>query len=294
VKLNKSLQKILDNLKGQAGGGLALPTQLPTLSGKQLHLWPIICEAVAFPWHYRHLLWKWVLMCGVLVGLLDFASEFLETRDNREAKGLFKLLFDLVFILLSMAFELTLYTIFCIRCHRLLLLGPTTEPDIFPPPLGEREAKFLLFLYIVYGSISLVLFLGSVFGVTFLNLLESSDIPLAFWTLFKVMMIPLSYVLGRYCMVFPATAVDLQPSFNWAWEQSKHIAWRLGILAGILPWLLSFIYHDTKILFGLDQYPFAYSLITKLLWFALTTIEVAVLSIAFRELSGFEKPQKHS
>ena len=262
-----------------------MPTPLPTLSGNRLQLWPIIREAMAFPWQYRHALWKWVVVCGVLVGLTDFAAETFGTHDIVKENGPLEHIYDLVFSMLQLALILFLYTVFCIRCHRLVLLGATPETDVFPPQIGEREGSFCRFLVIIYGSIFSIFFCGAVFVPIFLLFWGISDTGYEEWPLFSLSMIPFSYILGRYCMVFPATAVDLQPSFKWAWEQSKGIGWRLGVLAGILPWSLSFIYKGGSVYFGLDQYQFTYSLITGLLWFAVTTIEVAVLSIAFRELS---------
>lgn len=271
----------------KAGGDLALTTPLPTLSGNCLQLWAVFREALAFPWQNRHLLWKWVLICGVLLGLTDFAANIFDTQEIPEERSLLELLYELVFAYLHFFLLCTLYTVFCIRCHRLVLLGLTDDADVFPPPLGERESYFFLFLFVIYGGITLVFICGIFFQVYF----DISDTRYSGWPFFTLSMIPFSYLLGRYCMVFPAAAVDLRPTFKWAWEQSKGIGWRLGILAGFLPWLFFLIYNG-KLFFEMDEHPFAFSLITELLRFVFATIEVAVLSIAFRELSGFEREQQ--
>jgi len=275
--------------------------QLPTLSGNQLHLWPIIREAIAFPWQYRHALWKWVLVCGVLVGLTDFAAEILYVPDEKEAEELSELfeisglLYDLVFIVLLDAPQIILYTVFCIRCHRLVLLGSRTQADPFPPQFVKREIPFLSFLVIIsVGAVVVVLLIGTPISLVWLvlsNLLGFSDMKFEALLIGPMLGLPAAYLFGRCCMVFPATAIDLEPTLTWAWKQSKDFAWRLGILAGLLPCLFSFIHYESM-LFGLDQHHIVNSLIMGILGFAFTTIEVAVLSIAFRELSGFENPQK--
>ncbi len=287
MKLTTCLQKIFDKIIVQAGGDLASTTPLPILSGNRLPLWSIFCEALAFPWQYRHLLWKWILVCGVVLGLTDFAANIFDTHESAEERGFLDLLYELVFAGLDFVLFFTLYTVFCIRCHRLILLGPTADADVFPLPLGERESYFLLFLLVIYGSITFVFICGIFFEV----FLDISDTRYADWPFFTLSMIPLSYMLGRYCMVFPVTAIDIRPTFKWAWEQSKGIGWRLGILAGFLPWLFFFIYNG-KLFFELNEHPFVFSLITEILRFVFATIEVAVLSIAFRELSRFESPQQ--
>ena len=210
---------------------MSLSTPLPMLSGNRLQLWPIIREAFAFPWQYRHALWKWVVVCGVLMGLTNFAAEALYTPDNEAEKGLLGLLYDFVIIVTLGALNIMLYTVFCIRCHRLLLLGPATEDDVFPPHFGEREYNFFSFLFIIYAGIAIVILPGFVIALILSSLLGISDTWHEEWILLPLFEIPLAYLLGRYCMVFPAAAVDLQPSLTWAWEQSKDVAWRLGISA---------------------------------------------------------------
>ncbi len=259
-------------------------TALPALSGTRLHLWPIIREALAFPWEYRHSLWKWILVCGGLVGLIDFGSEILNPKDVGEEYGLIGVL--AVFILGVLAL---IYVVFCIRCHRLVLLDQTTNVEVFPPSLGEREGKFFGFFLIIIAGFLVILLCGVFCALILIGLFGISPSSFVDWPYSALFMIPFSYMLGRFCMVFPATAVDFRPTLNWAWEQSKDVAWRLGILVGIVPWVLSFLYDDLHawLFFGLNQYPFAYSLITGMLWHVWMAIEVAVLSIAFRELSGF-------
>lgn len=274
-----------------------MSTQLPTLSGNQLYLWPIIREAIAFPWHYRQLLWKWVLVCGALVGLINFVSEILYVPAELEAEELSELfeisglLYDLVFIVLLDAPQIILYTVFCIRCHRLVLLGSRTQADPFPPQFDKREFTFFSFLVIIsVGAVVVGLLIGipiSLVWFVLSNLLGFSDMKFEALLIWPMLGLPAAYLFGRCCMVFPAIAIDLQPSLTWAWKQSKDFAWRLGILAGFLPWLFSSI-HNESMLFGLDQHHIVNSLIMGILGFAFTTIEVAVLSIAFRELSGWK------
>ncbi len=263
---------------------------LPTLSGNHLHLWPVIREAVAFPWQYRQMLWKWVLVCGTLAGLTNYVLESYIVPESEKVDDLSGLFDDLGYTFILGALSIFVYTLFCIRCHRLVLLKPTPEIEASVFQLGKREYNFLSFLlkvclrmFILIPVILLIAVLSTLIGI--------SDGPYQDMIFWLVLGPPTAYILGRFCMVFPATAIDLEPSLAWAWEQSKDLAWRLGILAGVLPWLFSFIY-EGKLFFGIDQYALAHSITYGFLSFIFIAIEVAVISIAFRELSGFESPQK--
>lgn len=248
-----------------------------------------------FPWQFRTLLWKWVLVCGVAAGLAEFAFEVSYSPNEMEAEELSESLFDLVALVPLITLNAILYTVFCIRCHRLVLLGSKTEADPFPPQFAKREFTFFSYLvFISFGVLAVVLVIGtpiSLVGFGLSNLLGFSDTVLEDLLIGLMLGIPAAYLLGRYCMVFPATAIDLEPKLNWAWEQSKDVAWRLGILAGFLPGVRSLIF-DENLSVGPDQYAFAYSLAYGLVSFAFTAVEVALLSVAFRELSGVGNLQK--
>ena len=64
-------------------------------------------------------LWKWIVVCGAVGGLTDFASETIFTSDGEEKEFFSGLLFDLLSITFLVVPEVVLYAVFCIRGHRL-------------------------------------------------------------------------------------------------------------------------------------------------------------------------------
>ena len=96
-------------------------------------------------------------------------------------------------------------------------------------------------------------------------------------------MIPATYYLARCSLVFPATAVDMKVGLQWSWRISQGNGWRLGIIVGALPWGLSTI----NAIFLRDGASSLKLVALALVSYLLMTIEIAALSLAFKELSGF-------
>jgi hypothetical protein len=48
-----------------------------------------------------------------------------------------------------------------------------------------------------------------------------------------------TYFIARLSLVLPATALDATASFRQAWRQSARNGWRLLVIVGAFPWLLS-------------------------------------------------------
>jgi hypothetical protein len=97
-----------------------------------------------------------------------------------------------------------------------------------------------------------------------------------------VVKIPALYVFARLCVLFPAAALDRNPTLRWAWDLTRRNGLRLMVVVGVLPWLFSnlvyYLYRDDA---------------TRVEWVALTVaavalfaVEIAAVSISYRELSG--------
>ena len=107
--------------------------------------------------------------------------------------------------------------------------------------------------------------------------------------------IPCLYLFGRYCLLFPAIAIDFRPipdwtwpkNVNWAWSQSKENEWQLVLLAGGLPSLVGWVNMWMFSMFGQESVLLVYFVFSSFLMFAFILIEVAVISIAFRELTNW-------
>lgn len=267
-----------------------MKTQLPTLLGKQFNFWVILWKASLFPWQFRQVLWKWILVCGVLVGLTDYTFEVLLSLFPEQGEGFLLEFFQLGLVGLQVALFAFLYAFFCIRCHRLVLLGCSRETETFTFQFGERESNYLRFLIVTFfiiflSSLLIIPFIGGILVFILSTLLGLSPSSYEKWLNVPYFEICFAYLLGRFGMVFPATAIDLLPTLKWAWRESKAFAGRLGILAGILPLLFSYVYKEGPLLFGITLYPLVYSILTSSLSFICSAIAVAVLSYAFRELT---------
>ena len=97
--------------------------------------------------------------------------------------------------------------------------------------------------------------------------------------------IPALYLIARLSLVFPATAIDRPASLKWAWRTSRGNGWRLVVVITVLPWLLS---HLVGLLYR-DEATAAEIVVLTVLGTALFALEIAALSIAYRELTRHEQ-----
>jgi hypothetical protein len=91
-----------------------------------------------------------------------------------------------------------------------------------------------------------------------------------------------AWVLGRLCLVFPAIAVDRKADFVGLWRISRGNAWRLAIVAGVLPMCLALL---TNYLEGEDA-SIAESVVFAAISGPLMIVEVVALSLSYWELTS--------
>jgi hypothetical protein len=93
----------------------------------------------------------------------------------------------------------------------------------------------------------------------------------------------LFYPFGRLSPMFPATAVEHQPlpRIRWAWQLTRGNGWRLFVVVAVLPWLfallLGAVYRD-----GATTVEW---LLVCLLFLALLVVEIAAVSLSYKELT---------
>lgn len=264
---------------------------------RRLPLWSTIREATYFPWHYRQYVGVWVLVFGTastLIGTVGEAFFYWENEnDNAISKG------KIFYTWVSWIPDSILFTIFAVLCHRMLLIGEPTRDLLWTIWWTKRETRFCILVIGVYIVVTLLLIpVLALILLTFLAALKGigavwdSNDPLL--NAFKkplqnfIRDVGWGYFLGRLSLMFPAIAVDLKPTLVWAWATSMGNGWRLAILVGTPPFVLAFV-NEGLIFSGLDQLPWILSLVQFLLWYIVGAIEIAVLSIAFRELTGWHK-----
>lgn len=177
-----------------------------------------------------------------------------------------------------------LFTVFAVTCHRLVLLDPESVARNWRPRWTLRETRF--FLWIVgFWLVALVVGLAALTAV--LNAWMAAaggDAGVQFEWMQLAIQVPLFYVFGRLCMLFPATAVDQdpRPTLAWAWRLTRDNGWRLLIVVGALPWLFSWL---VGMVYRSNATSFEW-LLVSLLAMALFAVEVAAVSISYRELTA--------
>jgi hypothetical protein len=92
--------------------------------------------------------------------------------------------------------------------------------------------------------------------------------------------LPLMYFVGRFSLIFPATALDLKGSLKWSWNATRNNGINILCIVGLFPWLmyilLSFVYRDDPTI--IEQ------VIMALLTYLVTAIGIFALSLTYRAL----------
>ena len=134
---------------------------------------------------------------------------------------------------------------------------------------------------------NLVFFFGEL-GIGLLGESEAWARILLYVTVFPV----LYYFVGRVSLVCPALAVDWKEdlewswrkNLEWSWEETNGHGWKMVLLVGGVPIILGIVYEFLALL-GFKEIVFLDSFLQSFLWFFFTPIEIALVSIVFRELT---------
>ena len=89
------------------------------------------------------------------------------------------------------------------------------------------------------------------------------------------------YIMARFSVLVPAAALEHRPTIKWAWMLTHGEGIRLFVMVMLLPWFFSFLIDRLP---WPDEYRTISSILYLLLWVILLSIEVAMLSLAYREL----------
>jgi hypothetical protein len=235
----------------------------------------VVQEALAIPWRRREdFAWALALPLALLAALAllwYFAAELLRPLSGWALYFTYCGLFAAFF------------TLFAVSCHRLVLLAPPRRLGILPRPVwSRRESRFLFWMLTLWILFAAIWWLGLVVAANVGG--RQADFEGWFKVLEFTTKLPAFYVIARLSLVFPATAVDRDVGLRWAWRTSRGNGWRLVVVVTVLPWLVShlvgFLYRDE---------PSAVEIVLLTLFgTALFAIEIAALSIAYRELTKDE------
>jgi len=174
-----------------------------------------------------------------------------------------------------------LFALFAVTCHRLVLLDPQAVASRMVPRWSWRETQFVFWMVAVW-----LIFAGVVFGsmTLILNLLMPSvSEPKRIWFEWTsyAAELPAFYVFARLCPLFPATAVDRKVSVRWAWRLTEKNGWRLVLIVGVLPWIIS---RAIDLLYR-ENATVVETIVLTFVGCALFAVEVAAISLSYRELT---------
>lgn len=239
--------------------------------GSPLELSGTVKAAGMHLWAERILILKLLVVAGLANGLLAWASSMTVEESS-----------DWFYV---WAPQILVYTLLAVRVHRIVLAGESVKQNWFR--WTWRETRFLGWLVVVYFYWMLLL-IPVVFGVG-----VASDFKLVsqgVWVdalAITLASVPSAYVFVRLAFLLPATAVDQKHNLRWAWELSKGNGWRLVVLLWVFPLFIPLVHNWTPSTFvDFMAWEMAYGVIT--------VFEVALLSVAFRNLGGmsFKAPSE--
>ncbi len=265
---------------------------------KKLPILATIREALKVSWQHRGILFRWIIGCTLFTGAFCYLQEYLFVEYVWANRNWNSLSGRISFFILSAFPTLMISAMFSVFCHRLVLAngeGKFSSRIAF----GKREWRFfgwnltlclaaifigLLAIIVYYLSLEILQNLKGNYGGL---VLRKTFLDILFYGGF-------SYLLAPYCLVLPATAVDLKPSLAWSSEQTNGNELRLALLFGGLPFIFGFLYCPPSLLtwLGIDQMLIVKHVFRPFLVYLVTPIIVIGLSIAFRELTNWT-PSSH-
>lgn len=241
---------------------------------RKLPVIKIMVGAFYYPWMLRKPLFK-ALSILIAAGVVLSSAWWYTKEDAPEYLGWG-----------VMILYWTLYTLFAVICHRIVLLGSGSVPEYGVTRVGARDFHFALALVKITLISSLAVAAGSlvvqlpawIFGAPAASGTLKAEI-LSEYLLWMASLIQV-FILSRFGFILPATAIDQRPTLRWAWQASRGNALRLMLVLALLPWLaslpLTLFPNDVGIL-GYGFYIF--------IWWLLLPIEITVLSLSYKELT---------
>lgn len=195
------------------------------------------------------------------------------------------------YMLLNYLFSLlylAAFAYFAVTCHRLILVKDKTHCSFNT----IRVLSFLKWLLIIYGF---SFFLEMIILTIVINLLpntEAIDISKAGISaqgsnltentnlIRDLLYLPFMYLVGRFSLIFPATALDLRASLKWSWNATRNNGLNILCVVGLLPWLLYFLLSFVQ----RDIPTIVEQTIIALFTYVVSAISIFALSLTYRAL----------
>jgi len=242
---------------------------------------PIIAtflEALSFPYKYYRVLLKIGFPLIISVTFFLILNHFSSGSDGNIALVVFGVILVLASVLsLVMAI---------VGCHRIFLLGPDIVEESSLLNWTGNEIKYIGWWVLIWLCTALI---GLPFMIIFMPFIASSaenlfDNQVMFFTVIGLINIPIYYVVSRWSLVLPSSAIDKHgKSLTWSWGISSGNGWRLTLLIGFLPYVMDIIF---SLLPTYESIIFA--LFHGLVWIVVGVIEIGLLSLSYNFLVNNE------
>jgi hypothetical protein len=182
------------------------------------------------------------------------------------------------------------WVLFAIACHRIVLLGPAEAAMGLMPRWTRREFRFAAWAFVTYAIATAGSWIATlVFATLILNIARSWVDPEFGLIVAKYAAgMVLTYLFARLAVMLPAAAIEARVGLGMAWRMTRGNGLRMLVIVGALPWILGR---------GLDwlarDEPTApESAVLAIFSTLLVAVEIAALSLAYRELAMAEEPPK--
>lgn len=241
------------------------------MSTDRIHLVSLIGNAFQLAWQKKKQFLNVLLIPLVVLTLL---STYLYYREDE---------LSLLHYLPIGIIQLLFFSIFAITCHRLVIIGDESVPRFGISKWTPRETRFvgwsigLGLLLILIGSISgaIVFMVVEVLFDDYMNELDNHFLTIA-------VMLPAAYLIAKFSLVYPATAIDERPDMQWSWDITRNNGWRVTIVV----WLLPLVFGYLQGLILREDATLLEVTIISLLGMTLLVVEIVALSLVYQELSS--------
>ena len=254
-----------------------------TESIAKLRVFKILFDAFTLVWFRRadfmRALWLPFLLMLALAGAWDFSEASLPSG--------FKWVYAVAYYFLLV--------LFVVNCHRVVLLNSQRTKEWAVPKWSWRETRFLGWTTCIWVIGATCAVAGSMIAFTFIGnvtpqFLWPVNLKSSTWTFISEYFMKFLYVynFARLCLMLPSIAVDKSLSFQRAIKLSRANGWRLAIVVSIIPLAIHII---AKIVYRDNASAWEY-----MLWLTITgallTVEIAALSLSYRELVEHAENEK--
>lgn len=232
----------------------------------------IIADSIAISWFYRNILLR-VLAAPVFISIIY----------NVICRQYFNFSSFISYFIYNTIY-LFLLTFILVNCHRVFLLGVESAKK-YGFGLNKYFFKFFIWEIILF---IILFFIWYVLIFTILNIslylpfieIDTHDqfFKSSIWLVESTSKIISLYFIGRICLVLPSIAIEGKPSLKWSWKTTKNNGWRMFLLIGFLPWLLT----EFVDLFYRENASVIEQVVLSIVSYLIITIEVAFLSLSFK------------